>query len=164
MLLEARAFALHAHGSQMYGSHPYIYHLDQVSNLLKDFGDSAQAIGYLHDVLEDTELEFAEIAHKFGLHIAQCVALLTDEAGATRKDRKIKTYAKLAQVKEVHSLALVVKTADRLANVSECVNGGNHRLLEIYKEEHPVFKDSIYRAGLCDFLWSELDKLIMVII
>jgi len=38
-------------------------------------------------------------------------------------------------------MALVVKTVDRLANVQACVTDGNQRLLNIYRAEHPTFKN-----------------------
>ena len=56
MLDQARAFALAAHGDQMYGARPYSFHLDAVVRLLSPYGIEAQVIGYLHDVVEDTEV------------------------------------------------------------------------------------------------------------
>lgn len=87
-----------AHGEQRYGDQPYVYHLDGVAGLLLPYGRTAQVIGYLHDVVEDTPVTVADIERTFGGLIAQCVALLTDEPGETRAARKAKTYAKLALV------------------------------------------------------------------
>lgn len=96
----------------------------------------------------------------FGPKVAACISLLTDEPGANRKERKAKTYAKLAGVQGENELALLVKTADRLANVRACVKDKRQSLWQIYKGEHPAFKDSAYRAGLCDPLWAELEVLL----
>jgi guanosine-3',5'-bis(diphosphate) 3'-pyrophosphohydrolase len=161
MLHKARIFAIHAHGDQMYGDNPYIYHLDKVASLLVDHGEDAQVIGYLHDVLEDTKTSYLEIKNIFGDLTANCVSLLTDESGQTRAERKAKTYAKLALAEGSHTLALIVKTADRLANVNECVNQGNQKLLFVYRQEHPEFKKAVFRPGLCDGLWLLLDALII---
>lgn len=79
------------------------------------YGEEAVFVAYLHDTAEDTEATIAEIESRFGPKIAACVSLLTDEPGSNRKERKAKTYAKLAQVRGPHELALVVKTTDRLA-------------------------------------------------
>ena len=57
-------------------------------------------------------------------------------------------------------LALIVKAADRLANVRACVADGNQRLLEVYRSEHPTFSRAAYRPSLCDTLWAELDSLL----
>lgn len=161
MLNKARIFAMHAHGDQMYGNKPYVYHLDKVANLLADFGEDAQVIGYLHDVLEDTKASRSEIEKMFGELTARCVSLLSDESGQTRTERKTKTYAKLALVESPFTLALIVKTADRLANVSECVDQGNQKNLSMYKQEHPEFKKAVFRTSLCDSLWEALDPLVI---
>jgi (p)ppGpp synthase/HD superfamily hydrolase len=84
---------------------------------------------------------------------------VTDEPGETRKERKAKTYKKMAQVSGVTELALLIKAADRLANVRSCVAGKNHRLMNVYKSEYPVFKQSAYRENMCDEIWSELQKI-----
>jgi len=154
--MNAREFAIKAHGKQMYGEKPYIAHLDAVAEILKRYGDNAITIGYLHDVLEDTETTKEDIAQEFGIFIAECVALITDEHGENRKERKAKTYKKLATIGAEYSIALVVKTADRLANVSSCYAEKNWSLLKMYQKESVEFKLAVYRLGLCDELWQKL--------
>jgi guanosine-3',5'-bis(diphosphate) 3'-pyrophosphohydrolase len=158
MYQQARAFAIAAHGEQTYGDHPYSFHLDAVAAIATPFGEEAVAIAYLHDTVEDTEATIQDIASQFGPKVAACVSLLTDEAGANRKERKAKTYAKLALVHGPNELALVVKAADRLANVRACLGDRKRSMWELYRSEHAVFRTAAYRAGLCDPLWSELDS------
>jgi (p)ppGpp synthase/HD superfamily hydrolase len=157
----ARTYALNMHGDQPYGKHPYSYHLDAVAATLASYGTQAQIVGYLHDVLEDTSARVEDVRARFGDHVAACVALLTDEPGTNRKERKAKTYAKLAQVNGPEELALVVKTADRLSNLRSCVADGNRGMWKVYRGEHPVFRASAFRPGLCDELWAELDGLLV---
>jgi (p)ppGpp synthase/HD superfamily hydrolase len=156
----AQTFALAAHGNQRYGDHPYAVHLAAVAELLVPFGEDAVRIGYLHDVVEDTAITLDELRTKFGDVVACCVALLTDEPGESRKERKAKTYAKLAQVGPELELALTVKAADRLANVRACIADGKAELLSVYRCEHPAFRGAAYRPGRCDWLWQELDTLL----
>lgn len=160
MLDEARAFAVTAHHTQRYGDRPYSYHLDQVAALLLPFGNTAQVIGYLHDVVEDTDIKLADVELQFGDFVAQCVGLLTDPLGNSRAERKAKTYKKLSQVVGPTELALIVKTADRLANVRACIADGNQRLLSVYRAEHSDFRNAAYRQNLCDNFWQELDRLL----
>jgi guanosine-3',5'-bis(diphosphate) 3'-pyrophosphohydrolase len=157
---EARSFAVSAHAEQKYGDHPYSYHLDAVAKLAAPFGEDAAVVAYLHDTVEDTATSIDEIRDRFGPKIAACVSLLTDEPGQNRRERKAKTYAKLAGVHGPNELALVVKAADRLANVRACIAGRNRELWQVYKSEHAVFRASAYRDGLCDQLWAELDSLL----
>lgn len=157
---DARAFAIAAHGDQAYGAYPYVHHLDAVAAILAPYGTTAQVIGYLHDTIEDTAVTRDEVEARFGAHVAECVAILTDEPGPNRKTRKQLTYAKMARVDAAHALALVAKVADRLANVRACIASGNTGLLAMYRDEHAMFRPAVFRAGLCDALWDELDGLL----
>ncbi|RQP25373.1 HD domain-containing protein [Piscinibacter terrae] len=157
---KARSLAVRAHGDQKYGEHPYVVHLDDVAALAQPYGEVAVAVAYLHDVVEDTTVGLAEVEDQFGKAVAACVALLTDEPGANRKERKTKTCAKLAQVRADNEVALVVKAADRLANVRACVTDGKKGLLSVYQGEHAAFRLAAFRPGLCDALWIELDSLL----
>lgn len=156
----ARSYAIQMHGDQKYGVHPYVHHLDAVVALLRPYGEQAQVVGYLHDVVEDTEATVADVAERFGTLVAGCVALLSDAPGANRKERKARTYAAMSHVKGEQELALTVKAADRLANVRACVADGHRDLWETYRGEHATFKAAAYRAGQCDPLWAELDTLL----
>lgn len=155
----ARDFAIAAHGKQRYGKHPYSVHLDAVAKISQPFGETAKTIAYLHDVVEDTEVSVEEIEKQFGKLVSQAVEILTDEAGSNRKERKSKTYAKMAKVSGETEIALIVKAADRLANMRACVAGDNKDLLAMYKAEHPIFKKSVYRPNSCDEIWKELEDI-----
>ena len=156
----ARAFAVEAHGAQRYGEHPYAYHLDAVAELARPYGTEARVVAYLHDVAEDTAVELERVREAFGELVAQCVALVTDAPGANRAERKALTNAKLAKVEGPARLALVVKAADRLANLHMCVASGSTSKLEMYRGEHAAFRAAAYRPGLCDDLWSEINRIL----
>jgi guanosine-3',5'-bis(diphosphate) 3'-pyrophosphohydrolase len=160
MQQQARAFAIAAHAEQKYGDRPYSFHLDAVAALAAPYGEEAVVVAYLHDTAEDTPTTIEEIENKFGPKVATCVALLTDEPGANRKERKAKTYAKLAGVHGPNELALLVKAADRLANVSACIQDRKKGLWQVYQSEQAAFRSSAYRAGLCELLWTELEVLL----
>jgi guanosine-3',5'-bis(diphosphate) 3'-pyrophosphohydrolase len=157
---QARSFAVAAHGEQKYGDHPYSYHLDAVAAIAAPYGETAAVVAYLHDTVEDTRATLGDIDVQFGSVVAGCVALLTDEPGANRKERKAKTYAKLAEVSGPAELALLVKVADRLANVRSCVLDRKASLWDLYRSEQPAFRQAAYRPGLCESLWVELDSLL----
>ncbi len=157
-LAQAREFAVREHGDQLYGDKPYVHHLDAVVGLLVPYGVEAQVVGYLHDVVEDTDVTVDEVAETFGSRIAACVGILTDVPGKNREARKIKTYKKMARVTGERTLALVVKAADRLANMEACIADQKQALLETYKGEHEAFKKAVYRDGLCPDLWESIDQ------
>ena len=152
---DARDFAIKVHGTQMYsGNRPYIYHLDQVVENLHNYGIYPQIIGYLHDVVEDTNVTTEEIITKFGVYVGTCVDFLTDNKTLPkRKEKKEAFYKKMKTVDENHKVVLIVKAADRLANVS------NGEKLQMYKREHTKFKEAVYRPGLCDDIWNKINKI-----
>lgn len=156
----AKSYAICKHESQLYGSHPYSFHLESVANLVINFGEQITIIAWLHDVLEDTSATYNEVKELFGARVADCVLQLTDEPGDTREARKEKTHLKLANTKKQHLDALIVKTADRLSNVRACLNDKNIKYFDMYAAEHKAFRAAVYREGLCDELWQELDRLI----
>lgn len=160
MLEKSRRFALQAHGEQRYGQHPYSYHLDAVAEILQPYGEEAQVIGYLHDVVEDTDVAIKQIAEEFSEFIANAVAIVTDEPGENRRERKRKTYTKMSRVEKELEIALLVKVADRLANVRAGVHFNESKKLQMYRNEHTTFKQSVYREALCDELWAELNALL----
>jgi len=159
MIEQARNFAITSHKDQKYGSHPYSYQLDAVAKLVRPFGETTEVIAYLHDVVEDTTITIEQIELQFGKLVANAVAILTDESGANRKERKAKTYVKMANVVGDSEIALTVKAADRLANMRACVLENNVRLLAVYNSEYPVFRKSVFRPDACDEIWSELETL-----
>lgn len=155
---KARDLAIEEHGHQMYDcSKPYIYHLDAVAKILKPYGADAQIIGYLHDIVEDTDTSLQEIEDEFGRFISTCVDILTDEPGRTREERKEPTYKKVTFFtadEEKYNVSLIVKAADRLANLEA------GRKNEMYKKEHEKFKSIYYKPDLCNDIWEKIDKII----
>ncbi len=160
-MTDPRTFAAAAHGDQTYGSQPYVAHLDAVAALVPD-EPTLRAVAYLHDVLEDTDVQRSTLEQRFGLAVAEAVALLTDPQAPSRRARKAQLHARLSQLgvdEPAAVLALHVKVADRLANVRCCAQTDDPRLA-MYRREHQEFRPAAYRAGLCDALWNELDALL----
>jgi (p)ppGpp synthase/HD superfamily hydrolase len=156
---KARKFAIERHGDQKYGEHPYFMHLDEVAKIAKNYGENAEIVAYLHDVVEDTKTDIKEIEDEFGHFVANCVSILTDESGRNRKERKMKTYSKMSKVSGDLELALIVKAADRLANLKACIRTNNENRLLMYKSESLVFKQSVYRENICEPLWQKIEEI-----
>lgn len=166
----AREMAIKAHGKQKYGERPYLYHLEQVVEICRPYGEDAVIVAYLHDTIEDTSLTRAEIEEVFGPRVAASVAALSDPPGATRKERKKAAHEKLAKLtvyrQDVEGLvltdecvALIVKVADRIANVSECIRGKNERLFKMYQEEQLDFRAAVHTRSWNETLVAKLDEI-----
>lgn len=160
----AREFAITHHGDQKYGDQPYLVHLEEVATIVGEHAEAetvteAIATAYLHDVVEDTAATEDHVRDEFGTVVAYSVGLVSDESGPNRKMRKRATYMKLRDARGTTDLiALLVKLADRVANVRSCVREGKNDLLKMYKREHEAFRLAVYRRMLrWEPLMNELD-------
>lgn len=149
-----RQFAVDAHGDQMYGEHPYSYHLLKVSEVLLDFGyleDKWQAAAWLHDVLEDTETSADDISSRFGFEVLNLVWAVTGE-GKNRKEKQASIIHKLHALKE----ACVLKLADRIANLEACICEHNTQgKMSMYYKELPAF-EKVVRKHTPPEMWNRL--------
>lgn len=158
-LLKAKHFALKMHKEQPYDCHPYHFHLQQVVAILQEFGVDDEDLliaAWLHDVLEDSGIKhYKYIKQEWGEEIAEIVYCVTDELGRNRQEKKDKTYPKLKENKN----AILVKLADRLANVRYGISQGCKRSkTQMYQMEYPEFKRNLFFYGGLSAMWEELDE------
>ncbi len=158
MINKAREFAARAHAQQKYGDAPYMTHVEAVVELLKPYGPDAVVVGYLHDVLEETNTNINEIETEFGTLVAKCLELLRDDPRESRRIRKSKANARLRLVTGREELALIVSAADRLANMQACNVARDVKRLKMYLREWDDFEIAVFRPGVCDDLWAALAR------
>jgi guanosine-3',5'-bis(diphosphate) 3'-pyrophosphohydrolase len=97
LLLEAASFAARAHRHQMRkdGSTPYVSHAFRVCMIVRDlfgFDDPHMLMtALLHDVIEDTNTDFDDLAATFGPEVAQWVATLSKDKRLP-EDRREEAY------------------------------------------------------------------------
>lgn len=157
----ARSLALSAHGDQRYGDAPYAVHLAAVVAVLERHGLTAPellAAGWLHDSIEDTTLSRDEVAGAVGERVAAIVDAVSDGPGESRAERKRRPYRLIPQTPG----AVLIKLADRIANVAACV-GRRPRKLAVYRGEHPGFRQQLHdpEDAAAAALWAELEGLLV---
>ncbi len=157
----ARTFAQQAQKDIEYAGGPYDVHNQEVGEVLKRFGynelshPALHVAKHLHDVFEDTDMTPMD-AVKAGIDPAgvRLAELVTDEPGETRKERKIKTYPKIASEME----AITLKLCDRIANVER------DGKFSMYRQEYPEFKKALYQPKTMDKgtkrMWRYLDTIL----
>lgn len=163
---QAREFAIRAHGDQKYsGSEPYVAHLDEVAEVLREFHQSNEltlTLAYLHDVVEDTSVTLEDLADIFNQQVSFGVAFLTDEPGLNRKERKANTHAlRRQQIQNPVNLAVLkmfitVKLADRIANLRR---SAGTPLMKMYLKERDAFRQAYYHPEVDPLMWVEYDRL-----
>ena len=102
---------------------PYINHLVEVAELVASTGAPAEVVlaAILHDVIEDSDLDAAELREHFGDVTADLVTALTDApdwAALPRRERKRRQAAHLA---EAPPQARLIKLADQISNLNDIV-------------------------------------------
>ena len=105
---KAYRFARKVHKGQLYNSKPFYMHCAQVAKIVKNlFPLDYELItaAYLHDTIEDTNVSPALLTEEFGAGVASLVFEVT-------KDEN-KNFPNIKTIR-----GLILKTADRLANVS----------------------------------------------
>lgn len=120
LVREALVMAREAHAEQTRnasGGRPYIDHPVAVAERLAELRreDEVLAAALLHDVVEDSDLEVADVRAACGPRVAAIVDALTD-------DETIESYAERkgehrSRVEEAGEDALAIYAADKLTNV-----------------------------------------------
>jgi (p)ppGpp synthase/HD superfamily hydrolase len=117
----ALAFARRAHSGQLrkQNDRPFIEHPIAIAALLADHGLDGPILvaAYLHDVVEKTEVEVAEIEREFGDEVAAIVAALSEDPaleGYAARKRALRSQA-LAGGRD----AAILYAADRLGNLRD---------------------------------------------
>lgn len=154
----AKSFAIKAHGDQRYGNHSYSYHLEQVVSNAKQYTDDPYvlAAAWLHDTIEDTDVDFYNVFENFGRRISRLVFSVTNEPGVNRKERAAKTYPKIMAAGRD---AVLIKLCDRIANVEHSI-AHNHSMFKMYKKEYPKFRAALKLPGELKEAWARLDLLL----
>lgn len=112
---EAAAFAIRVHeGQYRKGSgFPYVVHPIGVGTILRFtfMDEELEAAGYLHDVLEDTDVEYPELEDRFGPRVAGLVFSVTRNSHWDLRDYRNKPDT------------LRLKAADMIDNIRDTARG-----------------------------------------
>ena len=155
----AKSFAMDAHKDQKYGNWPYIAHCYQVVSTLKEFGinnPQAEAVAWMHDILEDCEGYEHSMGAIFGTPIFTYVCQLTGK-GINRQE---KMQNLLIEIKN-DSIPTIVKCADRITNIRNSIKDKKIDLLKMYISEHEDFMQlNVIEYPESKVMFEYLDKLV----
>ena len=92
-------------------SAPFILHPLEVAQLLRarGYGDEVIAAAALHDVVEDTDVEPAELEQRFGRTVARLVEVLTEPSS----DGSIMSFHNFALPCRINSMAIATARQSR---------------------------------------------------
>lgn len=123
MLQKAEWLAHLSHDGQIrkYNSRPYIEHPMRVAHaaMMHGLGDHAVAAAWLHDVLEDCEVEPGTIKNHCGATVLALVMELTNPSKGSKEPRGKRKALDRKHIAGASREARVLKLLDRLDNIRE---------------------------------------------
>lgn len=152
---KAQHVAEKVHQGQKYGELPYVKHLEEVVKVIAEFKkvindffhvdhiEDLKEIAWLHDSLEDTPITYAELLKDFGPVISDAVESLSIRA--EEKGKSLQSFELYLQRIKKHRLAVIVKLADRIANMRATLRHPTAALIDKYSAQAPAVD-----AAFCD--------------
>lgn len=166
MVEDAYNFAREKHaGVTRKSGEPYIQHPLEVAYILANLqgGPATLAAGFLHDVVEDTDVTVEDIKQRFGEDVSFLVDSLTKIqrmklSHRSESDFEAEDHRKifLGMAKDVR--VILVKLADRLHNMRTLDSLSAERQKALSKETLDVFTPIAHRLGIYT-IQSELEDL-----
>jgi GTP pyrophosphokinase len=156
------AYLLHKEQHRASGE-PYICHPVAVANLLRELGGGPVMIaaGFLHDVVEDTDVTPDEIEQRFGVEVRQLVEGVTKLSKfnfASKTERQAENFRRMFLAMAHDIRVIVVKLADRLHNMRTLEHLPDDKRRRIAQETREIFAPLANRLGIGRFKW-ELEDL-----
>ncbi len=163
LIEKAYEYAEKYHRGQLRKSgEPYIIHPLSVAYIVADLGLDTQTIcaALLHDVVEDTEATYEDIAKAFNEEIAQIVEGVTklNQLFKTAEEKQAENYKKMFIAMEKDIRVILLKLADRLHNISTLEYLKQDRQIAIAKETIEFYAPIAHKLGMYDMKMKLQDR------
>ena len=156
------ARAAHAGQKRKDGS-PYVTHCVAAADISVDLGLDEDSViaALLHDVIEDTSLTHADIAHQFGTAVADIVegvTKLTRMQYATKEEEQMENLRKMLMAMAKDIRVILIKIADRLHNMRTMAYQTAEKQRSKSLETMEIYAPIAHRLGMQQAKW-ELEDL-----
>jgi GTP pyrophosphokinase len=164
LLTRAYRFAERGHANQTRrNGEPYVTHVVQVARILAELGldSTTVACGLLHDVVEDTPYDLADVEREFGTEVASIVDGVTKIGHlplTSSEERQVENYRKLLLSVAKDARVILIKLADRLHNMRTLEHLPEAKQKRIAQETRDLYAPLAHRFGMANLRW-ELEDL-----
>lgn len=161
---KAFTIALEAHKDMRRKSgEPYIFHPLAVAQICVEeigLGTTSIIAALLHDVVEDTDIELADIERMFGKKVARITDGLTKISGVFEygTSQQAENFRKMLFTLSEDVRVIIIKLADRLHNMRTLESMPRNKQLKIASETIYLYAPLAHRLGL-NTVKSELEDL-----
>ncbi len=160
LVRKAYKFAEEMHKGQLRKSgEPYFTHPVHVAHIIADLELDPQSVcaALLHDVIEDTDVTYEDVAREYGESVAMLVDGVTKLGKiptTSKEEQQIENLRKMffAMTKDIR--VIVIKLADRLHNIQTLRYMSEQKQREIARETLEVYAPLAHRLGMSKIKWE----------